>query len=239
MAADVLHDSREDFDPATARSAELLQTQLDRFESLLSDLLEISRYDAGAAVLDVEPVDVVELVRRAVEGTQPLADRKEVEVRVEVPGDRCVVYADPRRVDRILRNLLANAIEHAESRPVDVRVVADPGAVAIGVRDHGVGLRAGETSLVFNRFWRGDPARARTTGGTGLGLSIALEDARLHGGWLEAWGQPGDGAHFRLTLPRAARDELVRSPLELEPPDARVGRRVPIAVGARPRRSHV
>ncbi len=59
------------------------------------------------------------------------------------------------------------------------------------VRDHGVGLRPGESSLVFNRFWRADPARARTIGGTGLGLSIALEDVRLHGGWLQAWGAPG------------------------------------------------
>ena len=93
-----------------------------------------------------------------------------------------------------------------------------------------------KSSLVFNRFWRADPARARTTGGTGLGLAIALEDARLHGGWLEAWGQPGDGAHFRLTLPRHARGELSSSPLPLEPPDARAGRRVPLSVGARPRR---
>ena len=72
MAADVLHEAREDFDPATARSAELLQTQLDRFEALLTDLLEISRYDAGAAVLDVEPVDLREVVRRVVDAAEPL-----------------------------------------------------------------------------------------------------------------------------------------------------------------------
>jgi len=81
---------------------------------------------------------------------------------------------------------------------------------------------------VFNRFWRADPARARTTGGTGLGLSIALEDARLHGGWLQAWGQPGDGANFRLTLPRHAGGELDHSPLDLEPADASSVRRVPV-----------
>jgi two-component system sensor histidine kinase MtrB len=236
MAADILHEARDDFDPATARSAELLQTQLDRFEALLTDLLEISRYDAGAAVLDVEPVDVREVVRRVVDAAEPLAERKETEVRVEEPESRCVVDADPRRVERVLRNLLVNAIEHAEGRPVDIRIAFDDQAVAIGVRDHGVGLRPGEASLVFNRFWRADPARARTTGGTGLGLAIALEDARLHGGWLEAWGQPGDGAHFRMTLPRHARGELSSSPLPLEPPDARAGRRVPLTVGARPRR---
>jgi two-component system sensor histidine kinase MtrB len=144
-----------------------------------------------------------------------------------------VVVCDPRRVERILRNLVVNAIEHGAGQPVDVRVVADPGAVAVGVRDHGVGLRPGEAALVFNRFWRADPARARTTGGTGLGLAIALEDARLHGGWLQAWGQPGDGAHFRLTLPRRAGEELSRSPLPLEPADAAPSRRVPLPAGIR------
>ena len=96
----------------------------------------------------------------------------------------------------------------------------DETAVAITVRDHGVGLKPGEEKLVFNRFWRADPSRARQTGGTGLGLSISLEDARLHGGWLEAWGAPGQGAQFRLTLPARAGDRLTTSPLRLVPADA-------------------
>ena len=74
--------------------------------------------------------------------------------------------------------------------------------------------------MVFNRFWRADPARARTSGGTGLGLSISLEDAHLHGGWLQAWGRPGQGAQFRLTLPRRAGGVLRQSPLPLAPADA-------------------
>jgi two-component system sensor histidine kinase MtrB len=94
--------------------------------------------------------------------------------------------------------------------------------VALTVRDHGVGLKAGEEKLVFNRFWRADPSRARQTGGTGLGLSISLEDARLHGGWLEAWGAPQKGAQFRLTLPVRAGDRLVSSPLRLVPDDTRI-----------------
>ena len=78
--------------------------------------------------------------------------------------------------------------------------------------------------MVFNRFWRADPARARTTGGTGLGLSISLEDAHLHGGWLQAWGEPGGGAQFRLTLPRRAGDRIGTSPLPLVPEDAGQGK---------------
>jgi two-component system sensor histidine kinase MtrB len=145
--------------------------------------------------------------------------------------DPATAEYDPRRVDRILRNLLANAFEHGEGEPIDVRVAVSDDAVAVCVRDHGTGLRPGESSLVFNRFWRADPARARSLGGTGLGLSIALEDAHLHGGWLQAWGEPGDGASFRLTLPRRLGAEIDQSPLPLDPPDARTGRRMPLSVG--------
>ena len=126
---------------------------------------------------------------------------------------------DPRRVERILRNLVANAIEYGEGRPVTVQLGVNAKAVAVVVRDNGVGLRPGEAAMVFNRFWRADPARARTTGGTGLGLAISREDARLHGGWLHAWGEPGVGSSFRLTLPVHTGVAIESSPLPLRPPD--------------------
>lgn len=229
MAADLLYESRERFDPATARSAELLQTQLDRFEALLSDLLEISRFDAGAAVLDAESIDLRDLVGRVVDAAEPLAERRGGRIVVREPGRPCVAEVDPRRIDRVLRNLVVNAVEHGEGHDVVVSVGVNDDAVAITVRDYGVGLKPGETSLVFNRFWRADPARARTTGGTGLGLSIALEDAHLHGGWLQAWGEPGGGSQFRLTLPRVAGGELSRAPLPLEPADSRANRGLNLA----------
>lgn len=224
MAADVIHEAREDFDPATARSAELLQNQLDRFESMLSDLLEISRFDAGAAALEAEPIDLRDVVRRVVDGAEPIAERKGSRIIVHGDEQPVTVEADARRVERILRNLVVNAVEHGEGHDVHVRMASVAGAVAVAVRDHGVGLKPGEATRVFNRFWRADPARARTTGGTGLGLSIALEDARLHGGWLQAWGEPGGGSQFRLTLPRTGADTLRGSPIALEPEDSRRNR---------------
>ncbi|MER6035142.1 MULTISPECIES: MtrAB system histidine kinase MtrB [unclassified Streptomyces] len=224
MAADVIHEAREDFDPVTARSAELLADQLDRFESLLADLLEISRFDAGAAALEAEPVDLREVVRRVVGGAEPLAERKGTRIRVAGDQQPVVAEADARRVERVLRNLVVNAVEHGEGKDVVVRLAAAGGAVAVAVRDYGVGLKPGEATRVFSRFWRADPARARTTGGTGLGLSIALEDARLHGGWLQAWGEPGGGSQFRLTLPRTADEPLRGSPIPLEPKDSRRNR---------------
>ncbi len=221
MAGDVLHDARSDFDPATARAAELLQTELDRFEGLLADLLEISRFDAGAAVLETDDVNLVDVAHRVVANTAPLARQNDCRLLVEAPAHPCLAEADVRRVERIVRNLVTNAIDHAESGDIVIRVAGDDHAAAIAVRDHGVGLAAGESALVFNRFWRADPARARTSGGTGLGLSISLEDTHLHGGWLQAWGRPGEGAQFRLTLPRRAGGVLRSSPVPLVPEDSR------------------
>jgi len=220
MAADLLHDSSADLPPELTRSSELLQAQLDRFESLLSDLLEISRHDAGAAVLDAEPIDLVHVVRQAINLAAPLADRLGSPILADLPDAPVVVDVDGRRIDRVLRNLVDNALEHGEGRPIEVRLRGSDDAVAITVRDHGVGLRPGEASLVFGRFWRADPARARTRGGTGLGLSIALEDVRLHGGWLQAWGEPDRGSMFRVTLPAHAGQTFTTSPLPLEPEEA-------------------
>ncbi|MFJ7908740.1 MtrAB system histidine kinase MtrB [Kitasatospora sp. NPDC096204] len=224
MAADLIYDSREDLDPMAARSAELLQGQLDRFESLLADLLEISRFDAGAAILDAEPVDLREIVARVVEAADPLAQAKGSAVVIRGDGEPVLAEVDSRRIERILRNLVVNALEHGEGRDVVVRLGSADGAVAVGVRDYGIGLKPGEASRVFHRFWRADPSRVRTTGGTGLGLSIAVEDAHLHGGWLQAWGEPGGGSHFRLTLPRTRGGEITRAPFRLEPEDSRNNR---------------
>lgn len=217
MAGEVIHGARDDFDPAIKRSAELLATQLDRFEDLLADLLEISRFDAGAAVLDAEGRDLRDIVLQAVDNVVPLAARRGSWLQVDLPDTRADADVDPRRVERVLRNLLVNGVEHADGSAVEVRVGVDATAVAVTVRDHGVGMTADEALHVFDRFWRADPARARTTGGTGLGLAISLEDAHLHGGTLEAWGRPGRGASFRLTLPRRAGIALTGSPLPLVP----------------------
>ncbi|MEU6696573.1 MtrAB system histidine kinase MtrB [Pseudonocardia sp. NPDC046786] len=217
MAADVLYASRDELLPALRRSSELLVTELDRFEELLADLLEISRLDAGVAELGAEQIDLSAVVRRAVGAVRGLAADAGTELVLDLPSGE-YVEADPRRVERIVRNLVANAIDHGEGMPVEVTMAGDPASVAVLVRDHGVGLRPGEADLVFNRFWRAEESRARRSGGTGLGLSISIEDARLHGGWLQAWGEPGNGSAFRLTLPRLVGGHISASPLPLGPP---------------------
>ncbi len=220
MAAEVLFANRNQLDGPVSRSAEVLQSQLERFETLLTDLLEMSKYDANVEVLDPEPVDICNLARHAADVAQQLAERRGAKIEFRLPAEPCVAEVDRRRVERILRNLLVNAVEHGEGKDAVVTVAGDSVAVAVAVRDYGIGLAPGEERLVFDRFWRADPARARTTGGTGLGLAIALEDARIHGGWLEAWGEAGRGSVFRLTLPRAAGVDLAGSPLPLGPDEA-------------------
>ena len=220
LAGAVLHDAKDTFDPEARRAAELLQRELARFETLLVDLLEISRFDAGAAALDLDDVNLTDVAYRVADGTRALAEARGTRIVIRAPKTPCIAEADVRRVERILRNLVVNAIDHAESREIVVTVAADEQAAAIAVRDHGVGLAVGESAMVFNRFWRADPARARTSGGTGLGLAISLEDTHLHGGWLQAWGKPHEGAQFRLTLPRHAGYPLRHSPLSLVPEDA-------------------
>jgi two-component system, OmpR family, sensor histidine kinase MtrB len=215
MAADVLHASRAQFPPGLARSTELLVDELDRFESLLGDLLEISRLDAGVEELVADYVDVRPIARRAVDAVRGIAENAGTEIVLELPEEEATAEVESRRIERILRNLLANAIDHGEGRPVTLRLAVDQDALAVTVRDRGVGLRHGEAELVFNRFWRADPSRNRHTGGTGLGLAISLEDARLHGGGLDAWGEPGGGACFRLTLPRRQGGSYQYSPLSL------------------------
>ena len=224
MAADLLYDSRDMLHPVLHRSTELLVNELDRFEALLGDLLEISRLDAGVAELHSETLDVRATVENAVASVRAVADQAGTPLELELPATEVLAEIDPRRVERIVRNLLTNALDHGEGRPVEVAVAADSEAVAVLVCDHGVGLHPDQHELVFTRFWRGDPSRDRRTGGTGLGLSISLEDARLHGGWLQAWGEPGRGSAFRLTLPRSRGTELTGSPLPLGP------RRVPTSI---------
>lgn len=219
LAGDVLYDQRESFPPATARTAELLHTQVQRFEILLADLLEMSRYDAGAVEMDAEPTNLVRLVDEAIDMVRALAESKGSQLRLVAPGGYFEAEVDSRRIRRILQNLLGNAIDHGEGKPIVVWVDSDADAVAIAVRDYGVGMTPEAMSRVFDRFWRADPSRQRSTGGTGLGLAIALEDSALHGGWLEVWSAEGEGSCFRLTLPRVRGAELTSSPLELPPDD--------------------
>lgn len=215
MATDMIHDSKDELPALPRRSAELLHEQVDRFDNMLADLLEISRFDAQTAQLVREDHDLVKLIRRVIADNQILADNNGVKVVFDPTQIPCVAEVDERRIERIVRNLLVNAYEHAEGKPVHVELAANASTVAIRVRDFGVGMSDEVASHVFDRFYRADPARPRTTGGTGLGLAICAEDAHLHQGSLEAIGCPHSGSAFRLLIPVKANEPMGQAPLEL------------------------
>lgn len=213
LGTELLYDSRENMTPMQVRSVELLHGQVDRFQSMLADLLEISRFDAGSAMLTIDTEDFIQVLSNILQEALPHLERTNTKLNVHTNHESIMVDMDRVRIERVLRNLLYNAIEHGESRPIDVYVDANATNLGIAVRDHGIGLSEDEAVQVFNRFWRADTSRKRTLGGTGLGLSIAAEDVRLHGGTLEAWGEKDRGACFTMNLPLVHGAPLGESPV--------------------------
>lgn len=214
MASQVIFATRDNFEPTVARSAELLVSQIERFESLLTDLLEVSRFDAQAAVMEIEEIDLITLVKETIDYVHPSQDRI---INLEAPASAIMVDVDPRRIKRIIRNLISNAIDHREGRGIDVRIAETENEVSVGVRDYGNGFNYLDKKMLFERFWRADSSRARSTGGTGLGLSIALEDAKLHQGEIDVWGERGEGAHFVLTIPKFSGGSIQSKPIIAQP----------------------
>ncbi len=203
LASEQIWEARDEIeDPFAARSLEILMREIDRFESMLTDLLEISRIDSGRVQLRAEDADIVALTLGVLDLVSVHIEAKGSQVVLDAPPEPVVAEVDSTRIERILRNLIVNAIEHADGSRIDITISGSDDAVAVRVRDHGIGMSPDVVKQVFDRFYRADPSRKRTLGGTGLGLSIALEDAALHGGTIVAWGWPQEGASFLLTLPR-------------------------------------
>ncbi len=209
IAGEMIYESRDDLTGAANRSAELLYSEVGRMQEMLADLLEISRYDSQSAQLDLEMTDIYALTTKTMESVQELADHLGVDVSVTPRPEYPLAEVDDKRIERVIRNLLVNAYEHAEGGPVEVEVLADPGQITVRVTDHGVGMNEETIERVFDRFFRADPARARTTGGTGLGLAIAKEDVAAHGGRLTADGLLGNGSVFEMVVPRRSGFPLV------------------------------
>lgn len=208
MAGEVILGKKESFDPTIARSAEILMTQILRFDQLLTDLIEVSRFDAAVATLDYNEIDIDELVREVTDSLDLSPAKIVIRGKAHLEGDR-------RRITRIVRNLLSNALDHGEGKEIVVSLQQRDSSVDIGIRDFGVGLAPEHFDRVFERFWRADPSRSRERGGTGLGLAIALEDARLHGGEIRVFGELGKGSLFLLTVPREAGQPITDPPIEL------------------------
>jgi two-component system sensor histidine kinase MtrB len=203
MAADYIHAARAGLPPDAQRAAVLLERELERFENLLEDLLEISRFDAGVINLEPVEVDLSGLLDEVVDALDPIAHGRKVDVGLQVDRrqGQPLVAADPRRLDRVFSNLVKNAIEHTEEGGVRIWVGRRGHDVVVTVTDEGEGIPAEDLPHIFERFYRADVHRARTLGGTGLGLAIALENVNLHRGSIDVQSEVGRGSTFTVTLP--------------------------------------
>jgi two-component system sensor histidine kinase MtrB len=189
--ASLLAEHLDDMPEDARRPAELLVNDVGRLRDLVEDLMEISRLDAGEARVRGEPVDIGSLVATAVRS-------RRWDDRVSIDREDLVLTTDPRRLERIVANLIGNALEHA-GRDVSVRVGRDGLGAFVEVTDTGPGIPPDRLPHVFDRFYKADSSRAGP--GSGLGLAIALENARLLGGDLDVWSEVGRGTRFTLRLP--------------------------------------
>ncbi len=210
-----LSEQKASLDDSSVALVDRLERQVDKFEILLKGLLEMSRFDAGVAKLEVEVKDLREVAGEALVGIQPLADERGCQLRIQLQEVNCEAEIDPTRIERIVRNLLSNSIIHSGAKEIFIAVAANEDSVAVSVTDYGSGMTPDQAEHVFDRFYRADPSRTKE--GTGLGMAIALEDTSLHNGKLELWTSLGEGTSFRLTLPRREGDHSGDSPLPLPP----------------------
>jgi signal transduction histidine kinase len=185
--------------PESRRAAELLVADVRRLRTLVEELMEISRFDADVEEVVLESVDLVRVIRGAIATRLPSA------IFVP-PASSVVVDTDPRRLDRILGNLLDNAREHAAGVGVEVMLHARPEEFVIAVVDRGPGVPPDRLEHIFERFAKLDPSRSG--GSSGLGLAIAAEHAALLGGYLQAMNRDGGGLHLELVLPRLVTGSL-------------------------------
>ena len=197
--ASIVGEHLDELPPESRRAAELLVADVRRLRDLVEELMELSRFDASAEEVALEPVDLVRLIRAVIAARQPTAP-------FVPPAPSVVVETDPRRLDRILANLLDNAREHAGASDVTVELESRPEELVMSVSDRGPGVPEDRLERIFERFSKLDPSR--TGGSSGLGLAIAAEHAALLGGYLQAMNRDGGGLRLELVLPHPVTGSL-------------------------------
>ncbi|MFB7597132.1 ATP-binding protein [Streptomyces sp. NPDC056160] len=205
---DVLDEQSSGLDQITGEAVRLVSEETARLARLVDDLMEISRFDAGAAELGVDEIDLAESVRRTL-AARGWLDR----VSTDLPaGGALRARVDPRRVDVVVANLVGNALRHGEP-PVTLRLTDADGWAVITVTDRGPGIPEADLPHIFERFYKASRARVRSES-SGLGLAITAENVRLHGGRVRAGNDPGGGAVFTVELPLRPRPAADTSPGE-------------------------
>ncbi|MBV8086890.1 MAG: HAMP domain-containing histidine kinase [Chloroflexi bacterium] len=218
MVADVAHELRNPLQningyiealrdgvlPADEHTLEILTNETTLLRRLVDDLQDLSVAESGRLSLDIRPVNLAELVAALFESVRPRAEELGIELASAVSRQVPLVLADERRLRQVLANLVSNALVYTP-RGGQVGVEASPsgGQVEVGVTDTGAGISAEDQQRIFERFYRLDPARPRSTGGAGLGLTIARELVHAMKGEMGVASTPGEGSRFWIKLPQA------------------------------------
>ncbi len=188
--------------PNTSEHLELVLEEVELLTHLVEDLRLLALTEAGQLALEKQPMDVGDLLRDAQVNFGPQASDRDVTLALDLPVELPKVLADRRRISQVLGNLLTNALRHTpEGGCVTLSAEPGEGVVTVTVADTGAGIPSEYLPYVFERFWRGDKARTRSSGRTGLGLAIAKHLVEAHGGEIGVESTPGQGSKFRFTLP--------------------------------------
>ena len=182
-----------------------IAAQANRLARLIDDLMSLSQIESGGLRFRFDAIALEPLWREVIGALQPQADRRRVTIRLLWPPDFPTVRGDRERLHQVAQNLLDNAIKfNREGGEVTISAVADARSVTLAVSDTGIGIPQDDLSRIFERFYRVEKGRARTTGGTGLGLAIVKHLVEAHAGTIRAESHPGRGSTFHITLPRSA-----------------------------------
>ncbi len=201
LLAEAVHDAADDPE-AVKRFSNRMLIESDRLSRLVQQVIELSRLQGDEPLETPMPVELDEIIKVAVDTSAIDADSKRISIVVG-GTPRLELFGNEEQVTAAVANLVANAVSYSEcDATVLVSTKVDDDMVEISVVDQGIGIPAGEIDRIFERFYRVDPARHRSTGGTGLGLSIVKHVAATHGGDVRVWSVEGQGSTFTLALPR-------------------------------------
>ena len=217
--------SNFNLDPAMVqRASEIVARQAGHMTSLIDDLLDVSRVTRGKVELELRELEFKDVIADAVEQVRPLIEKHRHRLTVDLPPARAIVVGDRKRLVQVMTNLLSNAAKYTlEGGHIEVRLTTDGGALAVDIRDDGIGMSPDLIASAFDLFAQGARGLDRSQGGLGIGLALVRSLLKLHGGAVSASSEgPGQGSTFHVSLPLSTRAQVERRARDRNPPRASV-----------------